>query len=73
MTATVHALSKPPVPEVVEYLESALARAKAGEVNAILLVARDPDGVTYATAGIDDRWTVLGWLQYASHKLMVDR
>lgn len=72
MSAAVHMLKKPPVPEVVEYLERALARAKAGDTFGVMILQQDADGLGFAIAGIDDRFTVAGWLLHAIHKLQTD-
>jgi hypothetical protein len=57
------------VPEVVEYLEAALVRARAGEVTGVLILTQDAEGLAYSVAGISNRYTVSGWLMYAIFQL----
>jgi hypothetical protein len=56
-------------PEVVEFLEAVLERARAGELTGVLILAQDSKGLSYSVAGINDRYVVTGWLMHAIVKL----
>lgn len=58
--------------EVVEYLEDALRKARAGEISGVLILSQNAGGLGYAIAGINDRFTTAGWLYHAMHKLQTD-
>ena len=71
--STLVAFTRPPCPEVVEYLEEQLERARKGDMTGVLMVSQDGNGdVWYTVAGIKDRMTVLGVLSHAMHKLQTD-
>lgn len=70
--SNVRALSRPVDPDVVRFIEQVLERAKAGEISGVLMLSQDTEGVAYGIAGIKDRFTVLGWLSHAMHKLQDD-
>lgn len=57
-------------PAVVEFLESALDKAKSGEVSGIVLVERTATDLIYSSVGIPDRWLAVGVLTHAIHKLL---
>lgn len=59
-------------PEVVSLLEDALARAKAGQLQDVVLVASivDSAGPAYfRVADFLDRWRILGALEYAKDSI----
>lgn len=64
-------------PDVVDYLERMLARAKLGEVRALAVIAeiRLPDGAsayhTGAPGNFSDLYAVMGMHQYAAHRIML--
>lgn len=72
MGAEIHALKRAVDPDVIDILERALQQAKDGELNGVMVLKQDPGGVAYAVAGIKDRFTVLGWLSHAMHRLQTD-
>lgn len=59
-------------PDIVSVLEEILARARAGEVTGLVLVAQDACGVEYRVVGIRNRWEKIGLLSHAIHKLQDD-
>lgn len=78
---TLRAINTPAVSEkadadVVAFLESALARARAGEIRGAVLITEDFDrdderhGSNWSVAGVKDRWKVIGYLTWAIHKLV---
>ena len=69
MTAEIKVLARPQEPEVIQYLEELLAKARTGEVNGILIVAQSSSHVHHYYAGIKDRASVLGYLSIAMHRL----
>lgn len=68
---TLNAARKPDT-EVVALLERALQRAQAGEITGVLLLSQDGNGVAYGIAGLRDRFTQLGFLSHAMHRLQSD-
>lgn len=59
-------------PFVVELLERWLARAKSGELRSVVLVGDviDGDGPGYINAAsFEDRWRMLGALEYAKFSM----
>lgn len=69
MTATIRQLERPQEPEVIEFLEETLARARAGEITGVLILEQGPKHVYYAVAGVKNRLEQLGFLSAAMHKL----
>lgn len=65
-------LERLPDPNVVEYLQEVLDKARAGEVNGVLIVSQGPAGISYSVAGIKDRLVIGGWLFHALYKLQSD-
>jgi hypothetical protein len=62
-----------PDPVVIEFLEDALADAKAGKTTGVLIVAQDREGgASYAITGIKNRFTVMGFLYHALFRLQSD-
>jgi hypothetical protein len=62
-----------PDPDVVNFLEEALAEARAGAITGVLLVKQDRErGIGYVIAGCKDRLTMLGFLSHAAYKLQDD-
>lgn len=72
MSAQIRQLTRPVDPEVVRYLEEALAEAKAGKLSGVLILQQDAEGLAYAVAGVKDRFALIGWLSHAIHKLQTD-
>lgn len=72
MAAELKAIERKRDPEVVTFLEEALARARAGDTNGVLILEQSVTGVTYACAGLKDRMSLVGWLFHAMHKLQDD-
>ena len=72
MTAAVRTLEKKPDADVVEFLREILAKAEAGEVRGVLIVAQDSTEVTWRVAGIEDRFRTIGYLTHAIHQLQED-
>lgn len=66
------ALKRPADPDVVRLLEEALVDARSGNMTGVMLLKQDPEGIAYATAGVEDRFAVLGWLSHAMHRLQTD-
>jgi hypothetical protein len=73
VAAHIHELKRPVDPDVVDILERALEKAKSGEINGVLVLSQDPNAISYAIAGVKERFTVLGWLSHAMHRLQTDR
>lgn len=73
MTAKLHLLPKQePDSLVVEFLQDALARAKAGETRGVLLVEQDAGGTRYSVSNLDNRMEVIGMLTHAAFKMQTD-
>jgi hypothetical protein len=72
VAAHIHELKRPVDPDVVDILERALEKAKSGEINGVLVLSQDPNAISYAIAGVKERFTVLGWLSHAMHRLQTD-
>ncbi len=70
--AEIKIFPKPVNEELVEYLESALERAKAGELLGVLMLQRDDDGLAYSVCGIKDRYEATGYLFHLLYKLQAD-
>lgn len=69
MAAELKAIERKRDPEVVTFLEEALARALAGDTNGVLILEQNGADVTYACAGLKDRMALVGWLFHAMHRL----
>ena len=65
-------ISSPPKPELVEFVEGLLERARSGELVGVLVLEQDRDGVSYTFSGITKRWEKLGLLSHAMHQLQQD-
>lgn len=72
MSAIIQQLERKPDPDVVTYLERVLEAARAGEITGVLILAQDAGGVSYGIAGLEGRYTVLGFLSHAMHRLQTD-
>jgi hypothetical protein len=72
VAAKLHALAKQTEPEIIRYLEELLARAHAGELTGIAVLAQDGQGVDYHTAGLKDRYTQSGFLFHLMYRLQSD-
>jgi hypothetical protein len=60
-------------PEVIEFLERALIDAKEGKTTAVLIMEQNKEGaLSYAIAGVKDRFKTLGFLSHAIYKLQSD-
>lgn len=59
-------------PDVIARIEDVLEAAKAGEIHGVMILSQDAGGVRYTLAGIKDRFSVLGWLSHAMHRLQTD-
>lgn len=57
-------------PDVVQFLEEALERAKSGETKGILLLEQSAKQTSYSTTGLNDRHNIVGYLQSAIHNLL---
>lgn len=58
---------------VIELLESALERAKAGDLVEVVIVGNLPaEGGFLTLYSIADRWRLLGALEYAKHRVNLD-
>ena len=57
--------------DVVQFLEISLKRARAGEIDGVLIVEHEHSGdVIYSTTGIENRWEVIGYLNLFIHNLL---
>jgi hypothetical protein len=65
-------LEKPTSPDVVEYLQEVLDKARVGEVSGVLIVSQGPGGISYCVAGLKDRLLISGWLFHAIYRLQSD-
>jgi hypothetical protein len=74
VSAVVKTIERKPDPDVVAYLEGALARARAGETVGVLILEQSAPNQSckYSTAGLDDRFKVMGYLMHAIANLQVD-
>lgn len=55
--------------DVIAFLETALKRARRGDIKGVVLLAEDAEGVGYEVAGIQDRFRVSGFLFHALYQL----
>lgn len=70
---SVQKLERAPCPDVVKFLEEALAIAMRGETTGVLILEQKTAGaLSYSVAGIADRYKVSGLLFHAIHKLQSD-
>lgn len=73
MSATLAQFAPKPNQDVIEYLETTLKQARAGEITGVIIMTQGPSGhLHYAVAGIHDRFQVSGWLFNALVKLQSD-
>ncbi len=70
--ATVATLTKKVDPELVAYMEKALAAVRAGDTTGVVLLEYHSDGLRYTTCGVHDRYQCTGFLYHALHKLQTD-
>lgn len=68
----IHEIVSKPVPDVIKFLELALEEAKSGAITGVLILTQNQNVVRYSQTGIKDRFTTLGLLYHAMHKLLDD-
>lgn len=56
--------------DVIEVLETALVRARKGELKGIVLIEKAVSESNYVTSGVDNRWELIGYLNYCIHCLL---
>lgn len=58
--------------EVIAKLEEYLAMAKSGELKGFVIAADAAKTCTWCTAGVEDRWKLIGYIEVMKHILMMD-
>jgi len=59
-------------PQVEELLERTLANVRSGETSGVLILEQKAKHLSWACAGLDDRFQVIGFLAHAMHKMRSD-
>ena len=74
MTTDIRTIERKPDPEVISFLDDALAKARKGEITGVLIISQDVGKwASYSHAGLKDRFHVLGYLSHAMHQLQTDK
>lgn len=72
VSAVVRALERKADPEVVDYLETVLERARRGETSGVLILEQRGDSCSWCCSGLGDRFKIIGYLAHAIHKMQGD-
>ena len=72
MSAEVKEFKKTPNETLILILEDALKEARAGEISSGVLVLSRPKEISYRSSGIEDRFTMIGYLHHMIKKLSED-
>ena len=72
MNGAIELRPKNPNPDVVKFLEEALERAMAGDINGVIILEQSSTELTYKAAGTKNRFETIGHLFHAIHKLQSD-